>query len=150
MHRMVKRSVEMEGTVTGEHGVGLIKRDYLEHEVGETTVDAMRKVSTLCSRSPVGMTFSIDANPFTPFLLAQTSIRSTLLAQLQQSCAGGFASSGRDEGVVIFAKCLHFFIKIDPPLEVGNPKIRRCGTVLLRPKHIVHLSVTSKDGKLRR
>jgi D-lactate dehydrogenase (cytochrome) len=36
----------MEGTVTGEHGVGIIKRDYLPHEVGETTVDAMRRVST--------------------------------------------------------------------------------------------------------
>ena len=36
--------MEMEGTVTGEHGVGLIKRDYLAHELGETTVDAMRKV----------------------------------------------------------------------------------------------------------
>ena len=34
----------MEGTVTGEHGVGLVKRDYLNHELGETTVDAMRKV----------------------------------------------------------------------------------------------------------
>lgn len=45
VHRMVKRAVEMEGTVTGEHGVGLIKRDYLAHELGETTVDAMRKVS---------------------------------------------------------------------------------------------------------
>lgn len=44
VHRMVKRAVEMEGTVTGEHGVGLIKRDYLEHELGESTVDAMRKV----------------------------------------------------------------------------------------------------------
>ncbi|KAI9849081.1 MAG: D-lactate ferricytochrome c oxidoreductase [Thelocarpon superellum] len=44
VHRMVKRAVEMEGTVTGEHGVGLIKRDYLEHELGETTVDAMRKL----------------------------------------------------------------------------------------------------------
>lgn len=42
---MVKRAVEMEGTVTGEHGVGLIKRDYLAHEMGETTVDAMRKVN---------------------------------------------------------------------------------------------------------
>jgi D-lactate dehydrogenase (cytochrome) len=42
---MVKRAVELEGTVTGEHGVGLIKRDYLEHEVGESTVDAMRRVS---------------------------------------------------------------------------------------------------------
>ncbi|KAL4869637.1 hypothetical protein BDV12DRAFT_167337 [Aspergillus spectabilis] len=44
VHRMVKRAVEMEGTVTGEHGVGLIKRDYLQHEVGESTVDAMRRL----------------------------------------------------------------------------------------------------------
>lgn len=44
---MVKRAVELEGTVTGEHGVGLIKRDYLEHEVGKSTVDAMRRVSAI-------------------------------------------------------------------------------------------------------
>ena len=44
---MVKRAVEMEGTVTGEHGVGLVKRDYLPHELGESTVDAMRRVG-LC------------------------------------------------------------------------------------------------------
>lgn len=44
VHRMVVNAVEMEGTVTGEHGVGLIKRDYLPHELGETTVDVMRKV----------------------------------------------------------------------------------------------------------
>ncbi|KAL9000192.1 MAG: hypothetical protein Q9169_001094 [Polycauliona sp. 2 TL-2023] len=44
VHRMVKRAVEMEGTVTGEHGVGLIKRDYLEHELGMETVDLMRKL----------------------------------------------------------------------------------------------------------
>ncbi|EEP82712.1 conserved hypothetical protein [Uncinocarpus reesii 1704] len=44
VHRMVKRAVEMEGTVTGEHGVGLIKRDYLPHELGDSTVDTMRKI----------------------------------------------------------------------------------------------------------
>jgi len=44
VHRMVKRAVEMEGTVTGEHGVGLVKRDYLPHELGESTVDAMRRL----------------------------------------------------------------------------------------------------------
>ncbi|KAL3430934.1 hypothetical protein BDV09DRAFT_177460 [Aspergillus tetrazonus] len=44
VHRMVKRAVEMEGTVTGEHGVGLIKRDYLPHELGESTVDTMRRL----------------------------------------------------------------------------------------------------------
>lgn len=48
---MVKRAVEMEGTVTGEHGVGLIKRDYLARELGESTVDAMRKVIS-CAESP--------------------------------------------------------------------------------------------------
>lgn len=34
----------MEGTATGEHGVGIVKRDYLPHELGETTVDLMRKM----------------------------------------------------------------------------------------------------------
>ncbi|PYH88734.1 FAD-binding domain-containing protein [Aspergillus ellipticus CBS 707.79] len=46
VHRMVRRAVELEGTVTGEHGVGLVKRDYLQHELGESTVDAMRRVSS--------------------------------------------------------------------------------------------------------
>jgi D-lactate dehydrogenase (cytochrome) len=41
---MVKRAVEMEGTVTGEHGVGMVKRDYLPHELGQPTVDAMRQM----------------------------------------------------------------------------------------------------------
>ena len=53
VHRMVKRAVEMEGTVTGEHGVGLIKRDYLNHELGESTVDVMRKVKLHISRPQV-------------------------------------------------------------------------------------------------
>ncbi|KAG9249288.1 glycolate oxidase [Calycina marina] len=44
VHRQVKRAVEMEGTVTGEHGVGLGKRDYLNHELGESTVDTMRQL----------------------------------------------------------------------------------------------------------
>lgn len=44
VHRMVKRAIEMEGTATGEHGVGLVKRDYLPHEVGDTTVAAMRRL----------------------------------------------------------------------------------------------------------
>jgi D-lactate dehydrogenase (cytochrome) len=45
VHDMVKRAIELEGTVTGEHGVGLVKRDYLAHELGQSTVDAMRRVS---------------------------------------------------------------------------------------------------------
>lgn len=42
VHRMVKRAIELEGTATGEHGIGLVKRDYLDHELGKDTVDAMR------------------------------------------------------------------------------------------------------------
>ncbi|KAK3055120.1 D-lactate ferricytochrome c oxidoreductase [Extremus antarcticus] len=44
VHNMVKRAIEMEGTATGEHGVGLVKRDYLPHEVGTAAVDLMRKM----------------------------------------------------------------------------------------------------------
>lgn len=54
---MVKRAVEMEGTVTGEHGVGLVKRDYLPHELSESTVDAMRKVRPLYSRISIKANF---------------------------------------------------------------------------------------------
>jgi len=44
VHRMVKRAIELEGTVTGEHGVGLVKRGYLKEELGEETVALMRKL----------------------------------------------------------------------------------------------------------
>jgi D-lactate dehydrogenase (cytochrome) len=44
IHRMVDRAIEMEGTVTGEHGIGLVKRDYLDIELGKDTVDTMRKL----------------------------------------------------------------------------------------------------------
>ena len=44
VHRMADRVLELEGTVTGEHGVGLIKRDYLPHEMSQKTVDAMRTI----------------------------------------------------------------------------------------------------------
>ena len=44
VHEQVKRAIELEGTATGEHGVGLVKRDYLPHELGASTVDAMRQL----------------------------------------------------------------------------------------------------------
>ncbi|KIV76822.1 glycolate oxidase, subunit GlcD [Exophiala sideris] len=47
VHRMVEKAIQMDGTVTGEHGIGLVKRDYLEKELGKSTVDMMRKVSEL-------------------------------------------------------------------------------------------------------
>jgi D-lactate dehydrogenase (cytochrome) len=49
VHRMVQRAIDMEGTITGEHGIGLVKRDFLPHEIGQDAVDAMRRVS-VCSR----------------------------------------------------------------------------------------------------
>lgn len=42
--KMIERAIEMEGTITGEHGVGLKKRDHLLDELGEDTVNAMRKI----------------------------------------------------------------------------------------------------------
>ena len=39
-----RRGIEMEGTVTGEHGVGLALRDMLEVELGENAVDMMRRI----------------------------------------------------------------------------------------------------------
>ena len=39
--RLIKRALEMEGTCTGEHGVGSGKIDYLEAEHGEA-LDVMR------------------------------------------------------------------------------------------------------------
>jgi D-lactate dehydrogenase (cytochrome) len=75
VHRMVKRAVEMEGTVTGEHGVGLIKRDYLAHEMGESTVDAMRKVC-----EPV---LELKYNTKHSLLSDEASLRSILHTQLR-------------------------------------------------------------------
>jgi D-lactate dehydrogenase (cytochrome) len=39
--RVVQRALAMEGTCTGEHGIGLGKQAYLEQELGEA-VDLMR------------------------------------------------------------------------------------------------------------
>jgi D-lactate dehydrogenase (cytochrome) len=41
--RMVARSISMDGTSTGEHGIGLGKMTYLADELGET-VDVMRSI----------------------------------------------------------------------------------------------------------
>ncbi|KAK4940889.1 hypothetical protein LTR10_019042 [Elasticomyces elasticus] len=39
---MVKRAVEMEGTVSGEHGIGLGKKECLLKELGPETINVMR------------------------------------------------------------------------------------------------------------
>ena len=42
MHRLVERAMAMEGTCTGEHGVGQGKMKYLKVEHGEAALDLMR------------------------------------------------------------------------------------------------------------
>ena len=44
MHRLVERAQAMEGTCTGEHGIGQGKQKYLEAELGIEALDAMRAV----------------------------------------------------------------------------------------------------------
>ncbi|KAG2009423.1 D-lactate dehydrogenase cytochrome oxidoreductase [Coprinopsis cinerea AmutBmut pab1-1] len=42
--RMVKRAIALDGTCTGEHGVGLGKKKYLVEELGEGTVALMKTI----------------------------------------------------------------------------------------------------------
>ncbi|KAG8709238.1 hypothetical protein FRC09_000785 [Ceratobasidium sp. 395] len=44
VHRMVERAIALEGTCTGEHGVGIGKKEYLYEELGEGTVELMKTV----------------------------------------------------------------------------------------------------------
>ena len=44
LDKLRRRGLELEGTITGEHGIGLKLRDMLVEEVGEEAVDMMRKV----------------------------------------------------------------------------------------------------------
>jgi D-lactate dehydrogenase (cytochrome) len=43
-HRLVDRALAMDGTCTGEHGIGLGKQDALVAELGSDTVDLMRAI----------------------------------------------------------------------------------------------------------
>jgi D-lactate dehydrogenase (cytochrome) len=42
--RMVGRALEAGGTCTGEHGVGMGKREYLREQAGAPAIEAMRAV----------------------------------------------------------------------------------------------------------
>ncbi len=46
MQDIQKRALRMEGTITGEHGIGLSLRDMLREEIGDSGVDMTRKVRT--------------------------------------------------------------------------------------------------------
>ncbi len=41
---MAHRAIEMGGTCTGEHGIGVGKKKYLAKEMGDSTMDVMRKI----------------------------------------------------------------------------------------------------------
>ena len=43
-HKLVERALALEGTCTGEHGVGLHKMDFLVTEAGDGAVDMMRTI----------------------------------------------------------------------------------------------------------
>jgi D-lactate dehydrogenase (cytochrome) len=43
-NRLVERALRMEGTCTGEHGVGMGKRKYMAKEHGDVALDAMRAI----------------------------------------------------------------------------------------------------------
>jgi len=42
--KMVQRALRLEGTCTGEHGIGLHKMPYMLDEAGPAAVDAMRQI----------------------------------------------------------------------------------------------------------
>lgn len=43
-HQLVHRALQLEGTCTGEHGVGLHKMDFLRREAGDGAIDMMRTI----------------------------------------------------------------------------------------------------------
>ncbi|KAF9553236.1 hypothetical protein CPC08DRAFT_673450 [Agrocybe pediades] len=51
--RMVRRAIELDGTCTGEHGVGIGKKQYLVEELGEGTVGLMKSIKN--TLDPLGI-----------------------------------------------------------------------------------------------
>ncbi|MCL6446047.1 MAG: glycolate oxidase subunit GlcD, partial [Alicyclobacillus sp.] len=43
-HEIFLKAIELGGTITGEHGVGLAKADYLNLKVGDAGVDLMKAI----------------------------------------------------------------------------------------------------------
>jgi glycolate oxidase len=44
--QILRAAVDMGGTITGEHGVGLAKRDHLEYEQGRAVIDLERRLKS--------------------------------------------------------------------------------------------------------
>jgi len=49
---MVHRAIELDGTCSGEHGVGLGKVEYLESELGQGTVGLMESLKRTSKSLP--------------------------------------------------------------------------------------------------
>ncbi|RFU24449.1 hypothetical protein B7463_g11889, partial [Scytalidium lignicola] len=47
VHNMVERALEMEGSCTGEHGIGLGKKESLLQELGPETIAVMRQIKPM-------------------------------------------------------------------------------------------------------
>lgn len=47
VHRMVERALRLDGTSTGEHGVGIGKREFLNEELGNGTVQLMKRIKKM-------------------------------------------------------------------------------------------------------
>ncbi|NDA26703.1 MAG: glycolate oxidase subunit GlcD, partial [Verrucomicrobia bacterium] len=44
MKEIFQKAVELGGTITGEHGVGLAKKEFLEGALGRVNVEIMRRI----------------------------------------------------------------------------------------------------------
>ncbi|KAF9464057.1 FAD-linked oxidase-like protein [Collybia nuda] len=64
VHRMVKRAIALDGTCTGEHGVGLGKKEFLIEELGLGTVELMKTVKRAID--PLGLFNPGKLYPDTP------------------------------------------------------------------------------------
>ncbi|BAP72413.1 D-lactate dehydrogenase [cytochrome] [Kluyveromyces marxianus] len=65
VENMVKRAIDAEGTCTGEHGVGIGKREFLVEELGEDTIAVMRKLKLALDPKRIlnpDKVFKIDPN----------------------------------------------------------------------------------------
>lgn len=60
---MVHRAIEVEGTCTGEHGVGIGKREFVQVERGPKALDIMKQIKKVFDPNGImnpGKVFSIN------------------------------------------------------------------------------------------
>jgi D-lactate dehydrogenase (cytochrome) len=67
--QLVMRALSMDGTCSGEHGIGLHKMDFLIAEIGEDAVDLMRQIKRALDPLGIMNPGKIFSNSNTPSLL---------------------------------------------------------------------------------